>query len=200
MASGHENYAIKYQTIMDALAGYGSDSSSSPSLGKQPNALSSLVGYSDDEEENATEDKISKSHNRNTNNISALPKPRLSTEDDSMILRPEDHFSSNYGNPSTEEKKSSQLLNKDWIKTLKSKREFHNPAFFHTMVGHFGIQEPLGTNIRKEKFHEYEYDLVRLEEECRMREQQQNNSLAATTAFAQQQMERAMHQRASHQP
>lgn len=186
---------------MDALAGYGSDSSSSSlSIGKQENALSSLVGYSDDEDENATNDKISKSDNRNTNNTSALPKPRLNTENNSMILRPEDHFSSLYGNPLADEKKSSQKLNKDWIKTLKSKREFNNPAFFHTMVDHFGIQEPLGTNIMRETFYEYEYDLVRLEEECRMRQQQQNNSIAATTAFAQQQMERAMHQHSSRHP
>lgn len=80
---------------------------------------------------------------------------------------------------------------KNLAEQLKSQHEFHNPAFFQNLVQHFGIKDELGGGV--ESFHSYEFDLVRLEEEARMRQQQQTAQPVATpTAYAQEQLDRVM--------
>lgn len=83
---------------------------------------------------------------------------------------------------------------------LKSQHDFHNPAFFQTVVQHFGIQEPLGSTVPCEtSFQAYEYDLLAAEANVRILQQQQQQLLQdgvtggmAPSSFAQQQLERAL--------
>ena len=89
-----------------------------------------------------------------------------------------------------------------WAEELKSQHDFCNPALFQTAVQNFGIHTVLGSNMMTSYCQEnattistmedYEFDLVRLEEEARLRQQQQHVAIASPTPFAQEQLERAM--------
>lgn len=119
-----------------------------------------------------------------------------------MIESTVDYFTATYGSPSWKADMppklkqlaaSSTTTTTNWAQQLKSQHEFHNPAFFQTVMNHFGVQDRGASNLPvglKETFHDYEFDLVRLEEEARMRQQQP--PIAAPTAYAQEQLERAM--------
>ena len=84
---------------------------------------------------------------------------------------------------------------------LRSQHEFHNPAFFQTIIDRFGIQDTLGTELqqqqtmqeptvvggkgqsdavdnqnvsqKEEEFMTFEYNLLKAEEQVMIRQQQQ---------------------------
>jgi hypothetical protein len=189
---------------MEALAGYSSDSSEegSPSSPKNPRIFLPTSHHNvnnclqADSEENS-----SHVSNRETS-VALLEPPPLS--EDSMLFGDIDLFSSKY-TPICQ----SNLLNKNnnqpridsscvptsWVHQIQSEHEFHNPAFFQSALQNLGIKDELGTNAScQEIIYSYEYDLVRLEEEARIR-QYQNVPVATPSPFAQKQLERVMQQR-----
>eukprot|EP00980_Cylindrotheca_fusiformis_P015805 scaffold4617_cov106-Cylindrotheca_fusiformis.AAC.6 len=51
---------------------------------------------------------------------------------------------------------------KTWADHLKTQHEFHNPRFFQSVVDHFGIQRPLGSQVKFSKsipLKSYEEDI-----------------------------------------
>ena len=196
---------------MDALAGYGSEESEDepPKQDLSNLILPTLTAYSDEEDDErplaksaaAIGEKLDAKGNLKSGYI--LPPPPLGME--SIVMSDTDHFSATYATPieevvpmppKLEELQSQSTTN--WALKLKSQHEFHNPGFFQNVIQHVGIQDELGTNtFSQEQFQPYEYDLLKLEEEARMRQQQQHNPIAAPTAYAQQQLERAMRQHPS---
>jgi hypothetical protein len=140
------------------------------------------------------------------NSTSLFPPPPLSN--DSLITSDVDYFTPKYGIPlASNGKLPLKLLELSssstiWAEKLKSQHEFHNPAFFQTAVQKFGIQNALGSTMTcLETMHEYEFDLIQLEEEARIRQHQQwqqqqqqdgHPPNIAPTPYAQEQLERAM--------
>ena len=182
---------------MDALAGYGSDDSDDD-VPQNTSTLSGLTAYGDEDgEDNKEQEPLQKRLKQEPETKdTVLPPPPLGN--DSIIKSEVDHFTSKYGTllDSTVEMpaKLQQLSSStNWADQLKSQHEFHNPAFFQTVVEHFGIQDVLGSNMEcQETLHDYEFDLVRLEEEARIRQQVDHQAIATPTPYAQEQLERAM--------
>jgi HCNGP-like protein len=196
---------------MEALAGYGSDdsslSSSNGDAQKKP-ALSRLVDYSDDESsaegDSPTKKEIGNAIRKrkrswdNGGTADILPPPPLSSS--SMIHWTKD-YSSRYRTAGDSSQVSAELIQKletlrsgavSWAHHLKSQHEFHNPHFFDDVVTHFGIQAPLDSNIEKLSFQKYEFDLPAVEEQARIRQQEQQQSTTVVSQFAHEQLERAM--------
>lgn len=148
-----------------------------------------------------------------------LPPPPLGNH--SLITSEVDHFSLNYGSQPLDSaipvplklqqlqlqrssRSTKTTLNNNntanttakfsWAEEIKSQHDFCNPALFETAVQNFGICNVLGSNITCQEtvMEDYEFDLVRLEEEARIRQQQQHVAIASPTPFAQEQLERAM--------
>lgn len=158
---------------MDALAGYGSESSSESEGNNNGNdnnqksgALSGLLGYEessdDSDDQSPLPDKApppaaKRRRTQQETKTSVLPPPALG-QNDSII-----YWDVNYlaEAPRSEEKitsssaiELSQKLEKlatnlkvSWAEHLKAQHEFHNPHFFESVVEHFGIA-PLGSQIR----------------------------------------------------
>jgi hypothetical protein len=182
---------------MDALADYSSDDSEEalPSSTKKPK-LSPEFGVSNRYQVDDVNDSIQE------NRLSLLEPPPLSK--DSMIFGEIDLFSAKYA-PSLRSRPSNQECSQnqkdiassptDWVQQIQSGHEFHNPAFFQSALQTLGVEDELGTNVAcQELIYPYELDLVRLEEEARIR-QYQNAAVATPSPFAQQQLERVMQQR-----
>jgi hypothetical protein len=49
-----------------------------------------------------------------------------------------------------------------WAEHLKSQHEFHNPHFFDSVVEHFGIEQPLASQVSEDMVQEFEFDIVGL--------------------------------------
>jgi hypothetical protein len=49
-----------------------------------------------------------------------------------------------------------------WAEHLKSQHEFHNPHFFESVVEHFGIIQPLGSQVSEDMVQDFEFDIVGL--------------------------------------
>ena len=49
-----------------------------------------------------------------------------------------------------------------WAEHLKSQHEFHNPHFFDSVVEHFGIEQPLGSQVSQDMVQDFEFDIVGL--------------------------------------
>ena len=49
-----------------------------------------------------------------------------------------------------------------WAEHLKSQHEFHNPHFFDSVVEHFGIEQPLASQVSEDMVQDFEFDLVGL--------------------------------------
>jgi hypothetical protein len=60
-----------------------------------------------------------------------------------------------------------------WAQQLKKQHDFHNPHFFESVVEQFGIRDEMGSNLpNKEQLAEWEFDLVKYEEQARVDEKQ----------------------------
>jgi hypothetical protein len=204
---------------MDTLAGYSSDDSDDDAP-HHPSSLSGSIA-NDGDDDDATKESSLQLLKRELQplpkrtkmdvpvvdvdaKITALfPPPPLGNN--SLITSEVDYFTPKYGIPLAPKGemplKLLQLSSSStiWSEKLKSQHEFHNPAFFQTAVHQFGIQDALGTTMTcLETMHDYESDLIRLEEEARIRQQLQQQQdyvhppIAAPTPYAQEQLERAM--------
>jgi hypothetical protein len=49
-----------------------------------------------------------------------------------------------------------------WAEHLKSQHEFHNPHFFDSVVEHFGIEQPLASQVSEDMVQDFEFDIVGL--------------------------------------
>lgn len=176
---------------MDALGDYGSDSSSASAEQKvndsKKNALSGLLGHAssddDSDDEIGRQQHLTKSQappptkrQRVDSTRFTLPSPPL---DGSKSLI---HWDVNYLEERTASAGSNRLetdtasitndlsqklerlsktLKVSWAEHLKSQHEFHNPHFFESVVEHFGIAIPLGSQNRNEaNLKDYEMELI----------------------------------------
>jgi hypothetical protein len=97
----------------------------------------------------------------------------------------------------TSEKLQHISAETSWAQQLKKQHDFHNPHFFESVVEQFGIRDEMGSNLpNEEQFAGWEFDLAKYEEQARVQEQAQyqEQNTAASSHFAQQQLERAMQQ------
>jgi hypothetical protein len=130
--------------------------------------------------------------------------PPLTSNDRFMIEWNEDYVTAKQTSRTgplkkvTSEKLQQISLETSWAQQLKKQHDFHNPHFFESVVEQFGIRDEMGSNLpNEEQFAEWEFDLMKYEEQARVQEQaqyQQEQNAAAPSNFAQQQLERAMQQ------
>jgi hypothetical protein len=74
----------------------------------------------------------------------------------------------------TSEKLQQISAETSWAQQLKKQHDFHNPHFFESVVEQFGIRNEMGSNLPKEEqLVEWEFDLVKYEEQARVQEQAQ---------------------------
>jgi hypothetical protein len=165
---------------MDALAGYGSDSSSSSSEGSNgktnnhKSALSGLLGSASDDSDEQSKPQSPPPPKRlrmeETQKL-VLPPPPLDKKQ-SMIywdvnylvgaVRSADKLTTTTSTSELSQKLEglANSLKVSWADHLKAQHEFHNPHFFESVVEHFGIAKPLGSQIRNDvSTKEYELDL-----------------------------------------
>jgi hypothetical protein len=181
---------------MDALGGYGSDSSSEEETPAkavtQNNSMVALLGEasSDDSDNGAANntDKTPKPPAKRQKLEASIvtddsPKPMLpappitATSGASMIhwdidylaqLSPINNDPDEMGTSKLAQKleKLSATIGskKTWADHLKTQHEFHNPRFFQSVVDHFGIQRPLGSQAKYANLvalQDYEVDLFK---------------------------------------
>jgi hypothetical protein len=181
---------------MDALGGYGSDSSSeeeTPAKAEtQGNSMVALLGEasSDDSDNGAANNtdktpkppakrqKVEASITTNESPKPILPAPPITaTSGASMIHWDIDYLAQlSPINNDPEEMGTSKLAQKleklsatvgskkTWADHLKTQHEFHNPRFFQSVVDHFGIQRPLGSQAKYANsvaLQDYEVDLFK---------------------------------------
>jgi hypothetical protein len=178
---------------MDALGGYGSDSSSSDNLQeeeKPKNALSSLLGAaSDDDDDSSNDDNNQETlkaqlppSKRQRLEEKATPKfslPSPPTSSGNSMIHWDVNFLKGDNNNITDdcttistpaakdlqdklERLTASIQDVSWADHLKAQQEFHNPHFFESVVEHFGIAVPLGSQMEGDAssvLQPYELDL-----------------------------------------
>jgi hypothetical protein len=88
----------------------------------------------------------------------------------------------------TSEKLRELSAETSWAQQLKKQHDFHNPHFFESVVEQFGIRDEMGSNLpNEEALAEWEFDLVKYEEQARVQEQaqcQQEQNAAVPSHFS----------------
>jgi hypothetical protein len=183
---------------MDALGGYGSDSSSeeetpAKAVTQSSNSMVALLGEASSDD----------SDNGGANNTGKTPKPpakrqkleasKMMTNESPRPMLPAPPITATSGasmihwdidylaqlspiNKDPHEMRTSKLAQKleklsrtvgskkTWADHLKTQQEFHNPRFFQSVVDHFGIQRPLGSQAKYANsvaLQDYEVDLFK---------------------------------------
>mmetsp|Transcript_80585 Transcript_80585/g.121081 ORF Transcript_80585/g.121081 Transcript_80585/m.121081 type:complete len:178 (-) Transcript_80585:64-597(-) len=149
---------------MDALAGYGSGSSSeSEAAGQKKNPLSGLIGTASDDDDESSQDERpvkpppTKRQRKEEPQRPSFPVPDTTKHSvtlwDTNYLSEKKQYttdSSGGGNNqglSDKLEKLAKSLKISWAHHLKEQHEFHNPHFFESVVEHFGITDPLGSQM-----------------------------------------------------
>lgn len=167
---------------MDALGGYGSDSSSEmEQIGAKPdlqsNSMVDLLGEAGSDGSDSDDAKTidltlkppAKRQKLETSTLiaEAAPIPILpaapitSTSGSSLVHWDLDYVAQlSTTHEVRNETRTSELAaklekltttigcNNTWADHLRTQQEFHNPCFFQSVVSHFGIQRPLGSQAK----------------------------------------------------
>ena len=167
---------------MDALAGYGSDSSSTSAETSAlqhsrttNNPLAALIGATGSDSDSSDDDAPQQQKSVTAQPVSKRQKiekekpmskpilPPPETSENSLYLWDKDYLKRPRGTKTSDKDshqntkalseklaKIAQSLEISWADHLKSQHEFHNPHFFESVVEHFGIADPLGSQITNE--------------------------------------------------
>jgi hypothetical protein len=181
---------------MDALGGYGSDSSSEEETPAkavtQSNSMVALLGEaSSDDSDNggannadktpkppAKRQKFEASKMTNESPRPMLPAPPITATSGASMIHWDIDYLAQLSPISKDphEMRTSKLAQKleklsatvgskkTWADHLKTQQEFHNPRFFQSVVDHFGIQRPLGSQAKYANsvaLQDYEVDLFK---------------------------------------
>ncbi len=157
---------------MDALAGYGSDETSSSSDAEQ--AHSPLQAEISDTTSKRQRIAVEE------HETELLFQPPCLSDKDSMISWSKDVTAAYRTVLSDDQISSVPPVPVDFITNLSQQHEFMNPSFFGTIVDHFGIKDELGSHIKGEELEGYEFRLWEIEEQERHK-QTEREQLAGVT-------------------
>jgi hypothetical protein len=118
---------------------------------------------------------------RSCSSLYQFPPPP--TSDDTILVQwKTDYFTAKQQQQSHPTKKANlkklqqiaaSASDSGWAQQLKEQHDFHNPHYFESVVEHIGIQEEMGSNLQGERVTSWEFNLQQLEEQARIRYQQQ---------------------------